>query len=186
MKHDALIEAILFATAQPMSARKLGEVLSLAPEQVEEALQALQDRLETSESGLSLVRSGQMAELVTHPEAAGVVRSVMKQDVQGELTKPSLESLAVLAYRGPMTRPELEQIRGVQSALIIRNLLLRGLIEQKEDVRLGQPTYGVTVAFYKHLGLSGPGDLPDYETLRGNSAVDQVLKELVADEQKDA
>jgi chromosome segregation and condensation protein ScpB len=78
-----------------------------------------------------------------------------------------------------MTRPEIEQIRGIQSSLILRNLMLRGLIEQKEDVRLGQPTFGVTVAFFKHIGLSGADELPDYVALRGNSAVEQALQELV-------
>lgn len=182
MNHDALIEALLFATAQPMSVRKLSDMLSLKPEETELALDALRQRLERSGSGTSLVRSGQSAELVTHPEAAGAVRAALKQDAYGELSRPSLEALAVLAYRGPMTRPELEQIRGVQSSLIIRNLLLRGLIEQKEDMRLGQPTYGVTVAFYKHIGLSGAEDLPDFESLHAHSAVDQVLNELVAEE----
>ncbi len=178
MNLDALIEAVLFATAQPMSGRKLAEILSQTPEEVEKALDALHARLEAG-SGTRLVRSGQMAELVTHPEAAGVVRSVLKQEIHGELSKPSLETLAILAYRGPMTRPELEQIRGVQSSLILRNLMLRGLIEQKEDVRLGQPTFGVTVAFFKHIGLSGAEELPDYGALRGNSAVEQALQELV-------
>lgn len=179
MNLDALIEAVLFATAQPMSSRKLAEVLSQKPEQVDEALEVLHQRLESAGSGTRLVRSGQMAELVTHPDASGVVRAVLKQEMHGELSKPSLESLAILAYRGPMTRPELEQIRGVQSSLILRNLMLRGLVEQKEDVRLGQPTFGVTVAFFKHIGLSGPEELPDYGTLRGNSAVEQALQELV-------
>jgi segregation and condensation protein B len=179
MNLDALIEAVLFATAQPMSVKKLAELTSHDTKDVEAALKKLEARLKGSESGTMLVRSGQSAELVTHADAAGIVRAVLKQEMHGELTKPSLETLAILAYRGPLTRPEIEQIRGVQSALILRNLLLRGLIEQKEDARLGQPMYAVTVAFYKHLGLGKAEDLPDYETLRGHSAVDQALKELV-------
>jgi segregation and condensation protein B len=179
MNLDALLESVLFATAQPMSVKKLAELASADTKDVEEALKTLQSRLEASGSGTTIVRSGQMAELVTHPDAAGLVRSVLKQEMQGELTKPSLETLAILAYRGPLTRPEIEQIRGVQSALILRNLLLRGLIEQKEDARLGQPIYAATVAFYKHIGVNGPEQLPDYETLRGHSAVAQALQELV-------
>lgn len=184
MTLDALIEALLFATSQPMSTRKIAEAVSRTPQEVEEALNALQARLESSGSGTSLVRSGHTAELVTHPDAAGVVRAALKQELHGELSKPSIETLSILAYRGPMTRPELEQIRGVQSSMILRNLMLRGLVEQKEDVRLGQPTYGATVAFFKHIGLSGPEDLPDYAELRGHSAVEQALQELVAEETK--
>ncbi len=186
MNLDALIEALLFATAQPMSVRKIADAVSCTPEEAEDALAVLHERLESSGSGTRLVRSGQTVELVTHPEASGVVRAALKQELHGELTKPSLETLSILAYRGPMTRPELEQIRGVQSSLILRNLMLRGLVEQKEDVRLGQPTYGVTVAFFKHIGLAGPEDLPDYAELRGHSAVEQALQELVATEEKSA
>ncbi|MCR4256246.1 MAG: SMC-Scp complex subunit ScpB [Candidatus Uhrbacteria bacterium] len=186
MTLDALIEALLFATSQPMSTRKIAEAVSKTPKEVEDALNALHERLESSGSGTRLVRSGQTAELVTHPDAAGIVRAALKQELHGELSKPSLESLAILAYRGPMTRPELEQIRGVQSSLILRNLMLRGLVEQKEDARLGQPVYGVTVAFFKHIGLSGAETLPDYGELRGHSAVEQALQELVASEEKTA
>jgi segregation and condensation protein B len=109
---------------------------------------------------------------------AETVRSVLKAEVQGELSRPSMEALAILAYRGPMTRPELEQIRGVQSALILRNLMMRGLVEMGEETRVGQPTYSVTLDFYKHLGLAKPEELPDYQALRGNSAVEQALAEL--------
>ncbi|MEI7512356.1 MAG: SMC-Scp complex subunit ScpB [Candidatus Uhrbacteria bacterium] len=179
MNLNSLLEAILFASAQPMSINKLSELVTRDAKEVEQALEELKERLESSESGTVLVRSGQMTELVTHPEAAGVVRAVLKQELHGELTKPSLETLAILSYRGPLTRPEIEQIRGVQSTMILRNLLLRGLIEQKEDTRLGQPTFGVTVAFFKHIGVSGPEDLPDYLALRGHSAVEQALQELV-------
>lgn len=180
MNVDALIEALLFATAQPMSVKKIAEAVSQTTEQVEDALTALHERLESSGSGTRVVRSGHMAELVTHPDAAGIVRAALKQELHGELTKPSLETLSILAYRGPMTRPELEQIRGVQSSLILRNLLLRGLVEQSEDARLGQPTYAVTIAFFKHIGLGGPEELPEYTELRGHSAVEQALEELVA------
>jgi segregation and condensation protein B len=77
-----------------------------------------------------------------------------------------------------MTRPELEQIRGIQSSLILRNLMLRGLVEEKEDTRLGQPMYSITFDFLKHLGLSNVEALPDYEDLRGNSTVSDVLQDL--------
>jgi segregation and condensation protein B len=180
MKLDALIEALLFATAQPMTVRKIAEAISQSSEETEKALITLQERLSSSGSGTQLVSSGHTAELVTHPEAADIVRAALKQEMHGELSKPSLETLSILAYRGPMTRPELEQIRGVQSSLILRNLALRGLIEQKEDVRLGQPTYGVTVEFFMHIGLSGAEELPDYVELRGHSSVEQALRELVA------
>jgi segregation and condensation protein B len=175
---SALIEALLFASAQSMTAKRLADLTHSGKEDVKRGLAELQGRLETSGSGLMLILQGDEAELVTRPEMAEAVRGVLKAEMQGELSRPSMEALAILAYRGPMTRPELEQIRGVQSALILRNLMLRGLVDMKEEMKLGQPMYAVTLDFYKHLGLAKPEELPEYEALRGNSAVAQALEEL--------
>ena len=125
-----------------------------------------------------LQRNGHDVELVTRSEAADLVKQVVNAEAQGELTRAALETLTILAYRGPLTRPELEQIRGIHSAVILRNLLLRGLIEQKEDSRLGQPVYSVTFEFLNHLGLSGVEQLPEYAALHGNATVSQVLADL--------
>jgi|SRR5688572_18650779 len=175
---SAMIEALLFASAQPMNAKRLADITKSGKEDVKRAFAELQGRLETSGSGLMLIVHGEEAELVTRPEMAEAVRGVLKAEMQGELSRPSMEALAILAYRGPMTRPEVEQIRGVQSALILRNLMLRGLVEMKEEVKLGQPMYAVTLDFYKHLGMAKPEELPDYEALRGHSVVTKVLEEL--------
>ena len=177
MMTDQLIEAILFAAAKPMSVKQLCDVCSEKPYVVETALKDLATRLDAG-SGVMLQTNGQMYELVTRAEAADAVAKVVTLEATGELTRPSLEALTILAYCGPMTRPELEQIRGVQSSLILRNLLLRGLIEEKEDTRLGQPVYAVTFDFLNHLGLSSIESLPDYEALRGNSAISDVLQNL--------
>ncbi|MFA6429110.1 MAG: SMC-Scp complex subunit ScpB [Patescibacteria group bacterium] len=176
MSLDANIEAILFAAGKPVALKRLAEWCEAEVEGVKSALDRLAERLE--DSGLQLIRHGQEVELVTHPDAASLVRQVLKDETQGELTRPSLEALAILAYRGPLTRPELEQIRGVQCALILRNLIMRGLVETREDMRLGQPTYAVTVDFLKHLGLDGVESLPDFEELHSHRAVEQVLQEM--------
>ncbi|HEU0051256.1 MAG TPA: SMC-Scp complex subunit ScpB [Patescibacteria group bacterium] len=178
MTIDAKIEAILFSTAQAMTVKKLAELTDEKTDAVQAALETLRSRLESSGSGLQLLVHGQEAELVTKPEAAEAVRQALKQEMQSELSRPSLEALAVLAYRGPLTRPELEQIRGVQSALILRNLMIRGLVEMKEDTRLGQPIYRVTTDFLKYVGADLVESLPDFERLHGNASVEQVLDEL--------
>lgn len=162
---------------RPLTLRKIASVLSISTEEAEAGLTLLEERLAQG-SGLMLQQNDKDFALVTHPDTAEVVKQVAKEDTAGELSKASLEALTILAYRGPLTRPELEQIRGVQSALILRNLLIRGLVEQKADERLGQPVYSVTMDFLKHLGLARVEDLPDYETLRGNAAISDVLDEL--------
>ena len=168
--------AVLFAGARPFSIRRLAELCDATPKETEEGLKALGERLE--DSPLMLQRAGQEVQMVTKPEYAEIVKQVVRDEVSGELTRPSLEALTILAYRGPLTRPELEQIRGVQSAIILRNLMLRGLVEETMDSRLGQPTYAVTFDFIRHLGLKSLEDLPEYEELRGHENVVDVLKDL--------
>lgn len=177
MNLDQILEAVLFASGRPLGLRKLSEITEASTEEVESALEELSQRLEAS-SGIMLQEYGHNFELVTKPNAVEAVKKVVKDEEQGELTRASLEALTILAYRGPMTRPELEQVRGIQSAMILRNLMIRGLVEQKDDERLGQPTYAVTFDFLKHLGLSSVKDLPDYEVLRGHAAISDMLEQL--------
>lgn len=177
MTLDAQLEAILFAAGGPLTPKRLVEVCGVELEEIEGALQTLSERLQRA-SGLQLVRHGSEVELVTHPDAAELVRAVAKIEAQSELSKASLEALSILAYRGPLTRPELEQIRGVQSAIILRNLMLRGLVEMREDHRLGQPIFQVTMDFIKHLGLTSVEDLPEFESLHAHPTVEQVLDQL--------
>ncbi len=180
MKRDALLEAVLFVAARPLTIAFLAEQSQCDRDEVVSGLEELDRRLEESKSGLMLLRHGKEAELVTRPEAASVVTKILNAELSSELTRPALEALTVLAYCGPLTRAELEQIRGVQSALILRNLLLRGLVEEKEEGKLGLPVYAVTLDFIRHLGLKTIESLPNYEALRGHSAIRDVLKELEA------
>lgn len=183
MNLDQKLEAILFAAGKPLSIRKLVELSGAEADDVREALGELSERLQNG-SGLILQEYENDVALATNPEAAEYVKKVVKDETMGELTKASLEALTILAYRGPMTRPELEQIRGVQSSMILRNLMIRGLAEQKEDQRLGQPTYAVTFDFLKHLGLKSVSDLPDYEKLRGHAALSDMLDQLKEDKEE--
>lgn len=173
---EVKIEAVLFAGARPFSVKRLAELCDAATKDVEDALDRLEDRLE--KTAVMIQRAGNDAQFVTRPEHVKLVQQVVRDEIMGELTQPSLEALTILAYRGPLTRPEIEQIRGVHSSIILRNLMMRGLVEEKEDSRLGQPVYAVTFDFIRHLGLKSVSDLPEYEELRGNQNVADVLKDL--------
>lgn len=175
---SAQCEAILFASARAWQRRKLAEACEAPTDDIDLALQELKVRLDESGSALQLTEHGQDVELVTRGEYAALLRQVFTQEAAGELSRPSLETLAILAYRGPLTRPELEQIRGVQCAMILRNLSLRGLVELGGEERLGQPTYQVTLDFLKHLGLSSLEELPDFKELHHVPVVERLLEEV--------
>ena len=113
-----------------------------------------------------------------------VVSKFLKSEVTGELTRPSLETLTIIAYRGPISKTELELLRGVNCSLILRNLLMRGLIEGQDDKQLGVTRYTVTLDFLKHLGMSQISELPDYERLNKNNNLDKLLNGL-GDENKE-
>lgn len=178
MNLDAQLEALLFVAAEPLSIKKLAQFTSEEPATIHEALDRLRERLQESGSGLLLIAHEHAAELVTKPEAAELVKQLAKDQIQGELSRPSMEALTILTYRGPLTRPELEQVRGVQSSMILRNLMLRGLVEMTDELRLGQPVYRVTIDFLKFLGVERVEDLPNFQELHQHATVTQVLDQL--------
>jgi segregation and condensation protein B len=178
MTIDQQIEAILFAGARAMPIKKLAELIGVETADIQDALGVLRRRLDEGGSAVMLQTNGPQVELVTRPEATEAVSKVVQDEAAGELSRPSLETLTILAYSGPLTRPEIEQIRGVQSSMILRNLMLRGLVEEREESRLGMPTFAVTLEFLNHLGVPSVSSLPEYEKLHGHSAIADVLEHL--------
>lgn len=177
MTLDSALEAVLFVAGGPLTKRRLTEITERSLEDVESSLTILRRRLDEA-GGLMLVEREDDFELVTHPDMKDMVHKVTKSETDAILSRASLEALAILAYRGPLTRPEIEQIRGVQSTIILRHLMIRGLVERKEEVRLGQPIYQITVDFLKHLGLASVKDLPEYSSLHAHASVEAVLDDL--------
>lgn len=178
MTLDQTLEAVLFAGAKPFSVKRLAEVAQAEPKDVTDALKVLGERLDAAQSGIMLQKNGSDFELVTRPDAASAVAQVVNEEAQGELSRAALEALTILAYRGPMTRAEIEQVRGVHSSIILRNLMLRGLVEQKDEDRLGQPVYAVTFEFLNHLGVKSAEELPEYAELRGHAVLTDMLAQL--------
>jgi len=168
----------LFIVNRPMSVKKLADVCGAGTDEVSEALDRIAERMVGEESGLRLVRSANDVQLTTNPDNASMVQDFLKDETTGELTKPSLETLTIVAYRGPLTKPELEQIRGVNCTLILRNLLMRGLVEAEGDTQDLTAKYRVTIDFLKFLGVSEVDELPNYDKLRTHEnilrAVDRV------------
>ncbi|HBR80453.1 MAG: Segregation and condensation protein B [Candidatus Uhrbacteria bacterium GW2011_GWE2_45_35] len=172
------LEAILFAAAKPLDFKILIKTLNTNQETLREAIDSLKAVRNIETSGIHLLEQEGKLQLVSNPAAAEAVKLFAKEDMGGELTKPSLETLTIIAYRGPMTKPEIEQIRGVNCTMILRNLLMRGLVEEKEDVSKLQPVYSVSLDLLRHLGIVGVSELPEYADFHNNAQIDQMIQDL--------
>lgn len=167
MSPSAQLEALLFAHGAPLEADK---IRSLCHWNEHELAQATDDlKLSLEDRGLVLQIWRDRYELVTIPEAAPIIRQFREEEARGELSKTALETLAILLYKGAMTRPELEEIRGIHSHQILRSLSLRGLIAEQGTSRVGQPIFDVTPLCLQWLGLASREDLPDFATFLASS-----------------
>src|SRR3989338_3080090 len=110
--------------------------------------------------------------MVTSAENSQLVQDYIKEETTGELSRAALETLTIIAYRGPVSRAELEQIRGVNCAIILRHLLIRGLVEADQDRKKMQLVYNITFDFLKFLGLNQQSDLPDYAKLNSSESLE--------------
>lgn len=169
------IESILFVASKPLSVKQIAKAISAKEMDVVEALETLKMKYNQDESGIRILFSDEVVQMSTAPENAEWVDTFIKDEVSGELTKAQLETLTVIAYRGPVTRPELEQIRGVNCSLILRNLSLRGLIEEKDEENKILPLYYVSLEALRHLGIDSVENLPDYEIIHQHEYIENVL-----------
>lgn len=172
----AQLESLLLAVAKPVSYKRLAEVLAVAVPEVTAALQELEQSYSVAERGLAVVLNHNEAALVTNPKMARLVEQFVTQEEQGELTRPQLEALTVITYRGPITKLELEQIRGVNCSLILRNLQIRGLIEEI-TASSSLPRYQLTIDCLRYLGIATPRDLPNYETLSNHEILERIINQ---------
>ncbi|MGC9356585.1 MAG: SMC-Scp complex subunit ScpB [Anaerolineae bacterium] len=159
----ALLEALLFVAQGPAPQDEIFSTLGLSEEEGLEALAALEDRLK--DGGLRLQRLGSRVQLVTCPEAAPYVEKFLELEVDLRLSQAALEALAIVAYAQPVTRPQVEAIRGVGSDSVLRTLLSAGLIEDVGRAEtVGRPIlYATTFEFLQQFGLESVDDLPPLE-----------------------
>jgi segregation and condensation protein B len=168
------LEAILFVCDEPISAHVLAQAVELRLTEVERILRELADELETRGSGLVLREVAGGWRLATHPEAAAYVEQFVLANRQARLSKASLETLAIVAYKQPVTRHQVSAIRGVNSEAVLRALQDRGLIEETaRDEGPGHAVlYGTTAEFLERLGLASTRDLPPIAPLLGEAAAE--------------
>ena len=160
----AFLEALLFVHGEAIKIKKAAEILGVKEKEVIEAADELEEGLNSSSRGLSLLREGDKLQLVTTPEAGELIKDVAKYELDTKLTSASLETLAIIGYLGPCSRAIIEYIRGVNCSFILRSLSIRGLIDRVSDLeRANNYLYKLSFDFLKHMGVSSQEELPEYE-----------------------
>jgi segregation and condensation protein B len=158
------VEAVLFYKTEPYGFDALARFLNVSEEEVREACIQLAEQKRTS--GLRLVMTDKEIQLATAPELGELIEKLRKDELSQDIGKAGAETLSIILYRGPLTRAEVDRVRGVNSTFIIRNLLVRGLIEKRDNPKDARAMlYAATPALFTHLGITRREDLPDFETI---------------------
>jgi segregation and condensation protein B len=160
----ALVESLLFVAEEPLEVALLAAILEAEPSEVSEAIDALV--ADCRERGVRVQQVGHLVQMVTAPQAASYIERFLGMDHHQRLSTAALETLAIIAYRQPITRAAIEAIRGVDSDRVVATLMTRGLVEEIGRAEtVGRPALlGTTVRFLEHFGLESPDQLPPLPT----------------------
>ncbi len=176
------LEALLFIYGEPLEPKKLAKILGVKESEVSAGLDLLKNELGRDERGLVLMEDKEKIQLVTKPEFSKLLEDITKQEFTESLTPAALETLSIIAYAGPISRADIEYIRGVNSSFIVRALLMRGLVDRSVDPKRSNTyLYSTSFELLRHLGLTKNSDLPDYSKYK--ELVAHMHEEL---QQKDA
>jgi len=164
----AAIESLLFVSGRPLECAELRKLLDVDDASLESGLQALAHHLDSQERGIRLQRLGEQVQLVTAPENARYVAALLGLPMTARLTTASMETLAVISYRQPITRSQIEAVRGVNSDRALASLIQHGLVAEIGRAQtVGRPAlFATTPEFLQQFGLTSLKQLPraDLET----------------------
>lgn len=156
------LEALLFIYGEPIGVAKALKLLKLSEAELNDSIEDLKACLK--DSGLALMQHAGLLQLVTKGEYAPLIAELVKDELNEELSRASLETLAMVSYLGPVSRAKIDYIRGVNSSYILRHLLMRGLVIRDIDPkRPNSYLYSVSVELLRHLGVGSIDELPDVE-----------------------
>jgi segregation and condensation protein B len=157
---SARLEALIFVSAQPVEPAQLAMILAIPVSTVEQGLKQLD--LDLVQRGLRLQRHDGKVQLTTAPQLAGLIEQFLGIEAVSRLSRAALETLAIIAYQQPVTRPQIDAIRGVSSDGVMKSLLGKGLIDEAGRTEgPGRPIlYKTTPDFLRHFGLNSQADLP--------------------------
>lgn len=162
----SVAEAVLFVSGRPLTLNNLAKILEQQPA----ALKAALDQLvaECREAGVVLLENNGEYQMATNSKHSTIVKNFLNADLREKLTDATVEVLAIIAYRQPISKNEIEAIRGVNSQYSLRVLLMRGMVEKIPNPRDARGfLYQTSTEFLQHLGLISTKDLPEFEKLVG-------------------
>jgi len=156
----SIIESILFVAEKPVSIKELASVSAFMLTDIQNALKELMKEYE--KRGIKLIRKGDYFSFVSDPSNAKIVSAYLNEELRHDLSEQALETLAIITYKQPITRIEIENLRGVNSESLIRSLLIRGLVcEVGRKDAVGRPIlYGTTMEFIQYFGLLSEEEIP--------------------------
>lgn len=161
MTLEQQIEGLLFYKATPMKLSQLQKIFDVSGDEVSTAMKTLKERLHGGAVVLSETETE--VQLVTAPELDELIESVRKDELKRDIGKAGAETLAIVLYKGPISRVEIDRIRGVNSAFILRNLMIRGLVEKGTEAK--SHTFSITPTLLAHLGITQKTELSNYATV---------------------
>ena len=164
LKLKSQILSILFVASKPVSLQELTDVLEVSEDELKKTVEELVSANQTS--GIIVLAHNKKLQLASNPDNSSLVKKFLSLELREKLTDPGLETLAIILYKQPVSKAEVENIRGVNSQYTLRHLLIRGLIEKIQspsDRRM--QLYKTTLEFMQHLGIKDMEDLPDFEEL---------------------
>ncbi|XOQ44038.1 MAG: Segregation and condensation protein B [Clostridium sp.] len=164
-KLQGAIEAILFASGEPVPVNRIAEALEIDRDTAGKMLENLADQYNTEHGGIRIVRLEDGYQMCTNPEHAAAVRAALEIRRNMPLSQAALEVLAIVAYNQPVSKAFVEQVRGVDCSAVISGLVAKGLIEERGRLELpGRPLiYGTTTNFLRCLGISSLSELPQLQ-----------------------
>ncbi|HBH46012.1 MAG: SMC-Scp complex subunit ScpB [Candidatus Jacksonbacteria bacterium RIFOXYC2_FULL_44_29] len=168
---SSLLESLLFSAGRALTYKELAKITKSDEPTIRQEIEQLQNDYKNFERGVRLTTNNSHVELTTTPENFSLVQELIAFERES-LTQAQLETLTILAYNGPLTKAELEDIRGVNCSQILKNLKISDLIDEATHERLAR--YQVSTKFLKALGLTRPQELPDYQAFH-DKKIESIL-----------
>jgi len=173
-KLKSILESLLFVSGEPIGAQRLAKICEITKNEAEQALAELEKDFQ-GDRGLRVLTKDGLYQLASSPENCQYVSRLVSGELNAELSRSSIETLAIVAYKGPATRAQIETVRGVNSSYVLRSLLMRGLIERKETADIRGYVYEISFDFLKQLGIKKVSELPDWETLSRDKKISEAI-----------